>query len=84
MAWQIGSVVPVWVVALAGAIAVGVAAPGNSLRWLPIVMAVCVLVTIAIQLGVQRKEGFVTRMIASFAGALVITGLATAVLALTA
>jgi hypothetical protein len=45
-------------------------------------MAVCVLVTIAIQLGVQRKEGFVTRLIASFAGALVITGVATALLGL--
>jgi hypothetical protein len=41
-----------------------------------------VLVTIAIQLGVQRKEGFVSRLIASFAGALVITGVATALLGL--
>jgi hypothetical protein len=81
MAWQIGSVVPVWVVALAGAILVAVVSPGRSVEWLPIVMAVCVLVTIAIQLGVQRKEGFVTRMIASFAGALVITGVATALIA---
>lgn len=81
MAWQIGSVVPVWALALAGAILVAVVSPGRSFEWLPIVMAVCVLVTIAIQLGVQRKEGFVTRMIASFAGALVITGVATAALA---
>jgi len=82
MAWQIGSVVPVWVVALAGAVLVAVMAPGDSLIWLPIVMAVCVLVTIGIQLGLQRKEGFVVRMIGSFAGALVITGVATAALAL--
>jgi len=81
MAWQIGSVVPVWVLALAGAILVAVVSPGRAIIWLPIVMAVCVLVTIAIQLGVQRKEGFVTRLIASFAGALVITGVATAALA---
>jgi hypothetical protein len=82
MAWQIGTVVPVWVVALAGAVLVAVVAPGRSVVWLPIVMALCVLVTIAIQLGVQRKEGFVTRLIGSFAGALVITGVATALLAL--
>lgn len=81
MAWQIGSVVPVWALALAGAVLVAVVAPGRSFEWLPIVMAVCVLVTITIQLGVQRKDGFVTRMIASFAGALVITGVATAALA---
>jgi hypothetical protein len=80
MAWQIGTVAPVWVVALAGAVVVAVIAPGRGLVWLPIVMAVCVLVTIAIQLGVQRKEGFVTRLILSFSGALVITGLATALL----
>ena len=82
MAWQIGSVVPVWAVALAGAIVVAVLSPGRSLIWLPIVMAACVLVAIAVQLGLQRKEGFVTRMIASLAGALVFTGVATAILAL--
>jgi hypothetical protein len=81
MAWQIGTVIPVWVVALAGAVVVALIAPGRSFEWLPIVMAVCVLVTIAIQLAVQRKEGFVNRMIGSFAGALVITGVATALLA---
>jgi hypothetical protein len=81
MAWQIGSVIPVWVLALAGAVLVAIVSPGRAVIWLPIVMAVCVLVTIAIQLGVQRKEGFVTRLIASFAGALVITGVATAALA---
>ncbi len=84
MAWQIGTVVPVWVLALAGAIVVAIVSPGSGVIWLPIVMAVCVLVTIAVQLGVQRKEGFVTRLIASFAGALVITGVATALLAATA
>lgn len=73
--------IPVWALALAGAIAVALVSPARAVIWLPIVMAVCVLVTIAIQLGLQRKEGFVTRMIASFAGALVIAGVATAVLA---
>ena len=81
MAWQIGTVAPVWLVALAGAIVVALIAPGRGVVWLPIVMALCVLVTIAIQLGVQRKEGFVTRLILSFSGALVITGVATAALA---
>ncbi|HXR45067.1 MAG TPA: hypothetical protein VN759_09690 [Pseudolysinimonas sp.] len=76
----IASVVPVWVLALAGAVIVGVlAAP--SLTWLPIVLAVCVLVTFAVQLAVARKEGLVTRMIASIGGAVVIVGLATAILA---
>ncbi len=81
MARLIGSVVPVWLLALAGAVLVGVLlAP--SLTWLPIVLAVCVLLTFAIQLGLQRKEGLVTRIIVSIGGALVIVGFATAVLAL--
>ena len=76
----IASVVPVWVLALAGTIVVAVlSAP--SLTWLPIVLAVCVLATFGVQLAVARKEGLVTRMIASIGGAVVIVGLATAVLA---
>jgi len=82
MAWQLRSVIPVWVVALLGAVVVGVFAASASLTWLPIVLAVAVLVTMAIQLALQRKEGFVTRMMASVGGALLILAIATAVLAL--
>jgi hypothetical protein len=49
---------------------------------LPIVLAGCVLLTFAIQLALQRKEGLVTRMMASLGGALVILAVATAVLVL--
>jgi hypothetical protein len=86
MAWQLRSVIPVWVIALAGAIVVGVLAPKTSpgayLTWLPIVLAGSVLVTFAIQLALQRKEGLVTRLMASLGGALIILAVATAVLAL--
>ena len=87
MAWSLRSVVPVWVVALAGAIVVGVLAPAGSdtgayLIWLPIVLAGSVLITFAIQLALQRKEGLVIRMMASLGGALVICAVATGILAL--
>ncbi len=87
MAWSLRSVVPVWVVALAGAIAVAVLAPAEtrtsvSLTWLPIVLAGSVLITFAIQLALQRKEGLVIRMMASLGGALVICAVATGILAL--
>ncbi len=87
MAWSLRSVVPVWVVALAGAIVVGLLAPAGtrtvqSLTWLPIVLAGSVLLTFAIQLALQRKEGLVTRMMASLGGALVICAVATGILAL--
>jgi hypothetical protein len=70
------------VVALVGAIVVGVFAASSSLTWLPIVLAGSVLVTMAIQLALQRKEGLVTRMMASLGGALVICAVATGILAL--
>lgn len=82
MAWSLRSVIPVWVVALAGAVVVGVFAASAALTWLPIVLAGSVLVTMAIQLALQRKEGLVTRMIASLGGALVICALASGILAL--
>ena len=67
---------------LTGAVAVGVFAASASLTWLPIVLAGSVLVTMAIQLALQRKEGLVTRMMASLGGALVICALASGILAL--
>lgn len=82
MAWSLRSVVPVWVVALLGAIVVGVFAASESLIWLPIVLAGSVLVTMGIQLVLQRKEGLVTRMMASLGGALLICAVATGILAL--
>ena len=92
MAWSLRSVIPVWIVALAGAIAVGVFAthdsspgsadPGSPLTWLPIVLAGSVLVTMAIQLALQRKEGLVVRMMASLGGALVICAVAGGILLL--
>lgn len=84
MASSVRSVVPVWALAAAGAIAVGVVEPTEALIWLPVVMAGSVLVTFAIQLGVSRKEGFAARIVASLGGALAILAIATLVLWLTA
>ncbi len=71
------SVIPVWVAALAGAVVVGIVAPGSAFVWLPVVMAVAILLTFVIQLGVSRKEGLVSRIVASLAGALGILVVAT-------
>ena len=82
MAWSLRSVIPVWVLALLGAVAVGVFDASRSLTWIPIVLAASVLLTMAIQLALQRKEGLVTRMMASLGGALVICAVATGILAI--
>ena len=74
------SVIPVWVVALVGAVVVGIVAPEAAFVWLPVVMAGSILLTFVIQLGLSRKEGLVSRIVASLAGALVILVVATFVL----
>jgi len=76
------TILPVWLVTLAAAIAIGVFAGPAYLTWLPIVLAGVVLLTFTIQLMLQRKEETVTRMIFSIGGALVILLVATGVLAL--
>ncbi len=76
------TILPVWLVTIAAAIAVGVLAGPAYLTWLPIVLAGVVLLTFTIQLALQRKEETVTRMVFSIGGALVILLVATVVLAL--
>ena len=73
------SVIPVWVVALLGALVVGFVAPDAAFVWLPVVMAGSILLTFVIQMGLSRKEGLVSRIVASLAGALVILVVATVV-----
>jgi hypothetical protein len=76
------SVVPVWLVAVLGAIAVAVLAdPENYLVFLPVVLGVTTLLTFGIQLGIRRKEGYVNRVTASVTGAVVVLAIATIVLA---
>lgn len=83
MLWQMWSVLPVWVLSLAGAIVVGLTATGDVyLTRLPIVLAGAVIATFAIQLALRRKEGFVVRAAASIGVSIVILAAATAVLAL--
>lgn len=78
---QVGTVVPVWALCLVASVAIGVASPPDQyLTWLPIALAAAVLVTFCIQLSTLTKEGFVNRVMASLGGAVLVLGLATAVL----
>lgn len=83
MTWLKWSVVPVWVLSLAGAIIIGVtAAPELRVTWLAITLAGAVVLTFVIQIAIQRKERFVARATASMVGALAIVAAATAIFAL--
>lgn len=78
---QVGTVVPVWVLCVAASITIGGASPAEQyLTWLPIALAAAVLMTFCIQLSTLTKEGFVNRVMASLGGAVLVLGLATAVL----
>ncbi len=83
MTWQLWSVLPVWVASLAAAIVIGVlAVPEKRLTWVAIAFAGAVIATFAIQLGIQKKEGFVLRAMASIGVALVVLAATTGVFAL--
>lgn len=80
MSWQWASVWPVWLVAAAGAVLVGVLQPTDGIVWLPIVLGVCTLVAFAIQLGGPTEPGLVDRLAAAVFGSVVVLALASAIL----
>ena len=80
MTTSLRSVIPVWVVALLGAVLVGVVAPDAALQWIPVVMVGAILFTFVLQLSLSRKEGLLERIVASLSGALLILAAATLVL----
>lgn len=82
MARDLGTVIPVWVLAAVGALAVGALVPrADYVQALQTVMAATVFLTFCIQLAVARQAGFVDRLVASIGGALVILAVATGILA---
>ncbi len=83
MTWQIWSVVPVWLAAVAAAVIIGLTSASEArVTWLGVALAGAVIVTFFIQLAIQRKEGFVVRAMASVTGAIVVLAIASGVFAL--
>jgi hypothetical protein len=82
VSWQWKSIVVVWVLALVCAVLVGLLAHEQPLTWIGLSLAGCTLVTMCVQIGTQRKEGYVSRMTASIVGAVLILAAATGILAL--
>jgi hypothetical protein len=83
MTWQFWSVLPVWVLSLAGAVVIAILLPRDSfLTWIAIVAAGAVILTFCIQLALQRTEGFVVRAMASIGVSVVLLALATLVVEL--
>jgi hypothetical protein len=80
--WQGVSPYVVWAGAVVVAVVVGLVAREQYLTWLPIAFAGAIIVTFLLQLGIQRKEGFVQRVTLSVAGAAIVLAVATGLFAL--
>jgi len=71
--WQLASILPVWALAIVGSIVIGLfSLPAEYFTWVAIVFAAAILAAFTIQLAIRRKEGFVTRVMVSTGGALVV------------
>jgi hypothetical protein len=79
------SIYGVWALVAAGAVLVGLLVPpADAIGWLPIVLAVGMLVAFAAQLALRTVEGLVTRLALTASGAIVLLVVATGVLWLVA
>lgn len=76
----VASMAPAWLAAAAGGTLVGLFAGDGYLTWLPVVMALCVLLAFGIQLALGMRPGLVSRLGGSLTGALGVLIVATIVL----
>jgi hypothetical protein len=82
---RLATTLPVWFVALVGAVVVGLTTDGDRyLVWLPLVLGATILLTFCLQLATREKEGLVDRTMLSLSGSLVVLGVATGILSLLA
>ena len=80
MTWQLASILPVWALAIIGSVVIGLfSLPAQYFTWVPIVFAAAIIAAFTIQLAIRRKEGFVTRVMVSTGGALVVLAASTAI-----
>jgi hypothetical protein len=81
MTWQRVSIISVWLLVAVAVAVGGLFLPENSrLDAIALVFAGAILTSFVIQLAIQRKEGFVTRVMASIGGSVIILGTATILL----
>jgi hypothetical protein len=85
VSWQRASIYGVWALVAVGAVVVGLLVPpADAIGWLPIVLALGMLLAFAAQLALRTVEGLVTRLAVTASGAIVLLLVATGVLWLVA
>ncbi|CAG7604023.1 hypothetical protein ACFPZL_12405 [Leucobacter soli] len=71
--WHIGRLITAWTFAAVVGILVTVLVSGDArFPWLALAIGASTLVTFALQLGTAQREGFITRLSFSVAGAVVV------------
>lgn len=76
-------IVVVWVLAVLSAVLIAVfSMQENRISWMSLGLAGCTIVTLAIQIAQGQKDGYVSRVIASISGAVVVYVIAIAIFAL--
>lgn len=79
--WQRGSIVIVWAVAVIFSVLIGVfALPGHQFPWIGLALAGCAFMTLCVQIGTGRVEGYVSRVTASIVGSAIVLAAAVVVL----
>lgn len=83
MDWRWGSIIAVWVLAMLGAVAIGLTPARDAYwTWIPVAFGLCVVATLAIQVFTKTPTGYVHRAVVSILGALVVFVVATVVFVL--
>lgn len=83
MSWQWRSIATVWVVAVVFAVLIGIfAGPEERFAWISLALAGSAIVTLVVQLGTGRVDGYVGRVTASVVGAAIVLAVATGILSL--
>ena len=76
-------IVVVWVLAVLSAVLIAVfSAQENRISWMSLGLAGCTIVTLAIQIALGQKDGYVSRVISSISGAVIVYAIAIAIFAL--
>lgn len=77
------AVVAVWVAALVAAVAIGLFVPVDwRMAWMAVGFGAVMILAFVVQLAIGRSKGFIDRVAASVAGALLVMGLVSAVFGL--
>lgn len=77
------SIAPAWVLAIAGAVLIGLSPfRGGWTLWIPVACGIGIIVALALQVATRKPEGFILRASVAVCGVVLVFGIASLVLLL--